>query len=60
MSRTRPKAYEISSVYIALAIKRAIERATGAGDGRLRSRVGPTELVPLREPRWRHDEDQSG
>jgi hypothetical protein len=40
MSQTRPRAYEISSVFIALAIKRAIERAKGAGDGRLRSRVG--------------------
>jgi len=28
MIQTRPRAYEIRSVYIALAIKRAIERAS--------------------------------
>jgi hypothetical protein len=30
MTQTRPRAYEIRSVYIALAIKRAIERAKGS------------------------------
>jgi hypothetical protein len=31
MIQTRSRAYEIRSVYIALAIKRAIERAKGGG-----------------------------
>jgi hypothetical protein len=52
MSQTRPRAYEISSVYIALAIKRAIERAKGGGDGGLKIARRPPTYVVTRDGRF--------